>query len=84
MQLARVVGSAVATIKHPTMEGSKLLLVQPLAADSRSPDGNPLLAIDRLGAGRGDAVLITSDGAAVQELLGQTTPVRYRVLGICD
>jgi ethanolamine utilization protein EutN len=84
MQLARVVGSAVATIKHPTMEGSKLLLVQPLAADSRSPDGNPLLAIDRLGAGRGDAVLITSDGAAVQELLGQTTPVRYSVLGICD
>jgi ethanolamine utilization protein EutN len=84
MQIAEVVGTAVATVKHATMGGAKLLLVQPLAADARTPDGNPLLAVDRLGAGRNDRVLITSDGAAVQNDLGDTTPVRWSVMGICD
>lgn len=84
MQLARVVGTTVATVKHRTMAGSKLLVVQPLAADGRLPDGNPLLAIDHLGAGRGELVVISSDGAAVQALLGETTPARFSVIGICD
>jgi ethanolamine utilization protein EutN len=66
------------------MAGTKLLVVQPLAADGVSTDGNPLLAVDQLGAGRGDRVLITSDGALVQTLLGDTTPVRWSVLGLCD
>jgi ethanolamine utilization protein EutN len=84
MQMAQVVGAATATVKHKTMAGTKLLVVQPLAADGVSTDGNPLLAVDQLGAGRGDRVLITSDGALVQTLLGDTTPVRWSVLGLCD
>ena len=51
------------------MEGWKLLVVQPLMADGRTPDGDPLLAVDRLGAGRGRAVMITSDGKGTRELL---------------
>ena len=67
------------------MEGAKLLLVQPLTADGHSADGNPLLVVDRLGAGRRDRVLINSDGIEVQTLLGdEKTPVRYSVMGICD
>lgn len=84
MQTGLVVGRATATVKHASLSGSKLLVVQPLAADERTPDGDPVLAVDRLGAGRGEAVLLTSDGAAVQELLGANTPVRWSVLGIRD
>ena len=50
MQLARVVGTVVATQKHPTFEGAKLLLVQPTTVDD-PPRGVPLLAVDSVGAG---------------------------------
>jgi ethanolamine utilization protein EutN len=46
------------------------------------PDGEPILAFDRLGAGRGDRVLLTNDGRALQELLGATTPGRWSVIGL--
>ena len=84
MQAGRVVGTATATVKHPSLQGSKLLVVQPLAADERAPDGEPVLVVDRLGAGRGQTVLLTSDGAAVQDWLGENTPVRWSVMGIRD
>ena len=85
MNLALVIGTATSTVKHRSMAGAKLLIVQPLAADGRSPDGNPLLAVDRLGAGRGERVMITSDGPTVQSLLNdENTPVRWSVLGIAD
>ena len=85
MQLGLVVGSATSTVKHASMAGWKLLLVQLLKADGRSPDGEPVLAIDRLGAGRRDTVLLTNDGRATREMIGQeNTPVRWSVLGIRD
>lgn len=84
MQFARVVGTAVSSVKHPTMAGCKLLVVQPLASDRRKPDGDPLLAVDVLGAGRGDMVVISSDGRFVREALGKNTPVRYFVQGLPD
>lgn len=85
MQLGTVVGTATSTVKHSSMEGWKLLVVQLLAADGRSPDGEPVLAVDSLGAGRGDRVLLTSEGKATKELLkSETTPVRYSVIGIPD
>ena len=83
MQLGLVIGCATATVRHPSMASSKLLVVQPLAADERSPDGEPVLAIDRLGAGRGEMVVLTSDGRMVRELLDSpATPVRYSVMGL--
>jgi ethanolamine utilization protein EutN len=85
MQLGLVVGTASATVKHPSMAGWKLLLVQLLKADERTADGEPVLAIDRLGAGRQDMVVLTNDGQATRELIGsQNTPVRWSVLGIRD
>jgi ethanolamine utilization protein EutN len=83
MQLGRVIGTATATVKHPTFQGERLLVVQLEQRDGR-PDGEPVLAFDRLGAGRGDRVLVTNDGLALQELLGRTTPGRWSVMGLPD
>ena len=85
MYYGRVVGSATATVKHPSMEGCKLLLVMALESDGRGIEGDPVLVVDTLGAGRGEEVMITSDGIGARELLGDnTSPVRWTVLGIRD
>lgn len=85
MYLGRVMGTARATVKHPSMEGWKLLLVMALQADGRSVEGDPILVIDSLGAGKGEIVMITSDGIGTRELLGSMqSPVRWSVLGIPD
>jgi ethanolamine utilization protein EutN len=85
MYLGRVVGTATATVKHPSMEGAKLLLVMALQADGRTVEGDPILVVDRLGAGKGEMVMITSDGIGTREMLGsKNSPVRWSVLGIAD
>jgi len=85
MYLGRVVGSATATVKHPSMEGCKLLLVMALQADRKRIEGDPILVIDTLGAGVGDLVMITSDGIGARELVRDNrSPVRWSVLGIAD
>jgi ethanolamine utilization protein EutN len=85
MQTGRVIGSATATVKHPSMQGWKLLLVQPYGSDGHSPDGDPILAVDTLGAGAGETVIVTNDRRLTQQLLGsQQTPVRWSVVGIVD
>ncbi len=85
MQVALVIGHTHATLKHPSMDQKKLLIVQPLMADGRRPDGVPLLAVDRLGAGVGERVLLTSDGAAVKEMFQvENSPIRWATLGLID
>ena len=83
MQFGRVLGSAVSTVKHATLRGERLLVVQPITADG-GDDGDPVLAFDRMGAARGDRVIMTNDGMAMQDLLGKTTPGRWSVLGLPD
>ena len=84
MQIARVIGQAVATVKHPSFRGWKLLLVQPLDARGHA-DGDPQLAIDGLGSRKNDTVMLTTDGAAVRDLVGKdNTPIRWAVIGIAD
>ena len=82
MQPARVLGTTHATTKHPTLEGRRLVIVQPVLADG-NPDASPLIAIDPLGCRRGDLVMITSDAARLREIVGgnKTTPARRSVLG---
>lgn len=81
MLVARVIGNAFATLKHRSMDGAKLLLVQPL----RSMTCEPLLVPDRLGATAGDMVLITSDGRGARAFMGDDkTPVRWTLVGIID
>jgi ethanolamine utilization protein EutN len=83
MQLGRVIGTATASVKHPTFQGERMLIVQ-LQSAAGAADGEPVLAFDRLGARRGDVVVVTNDGQALQELLGRTTPGRWSVLGLPD
>jgi ethanolamine utilization protein EutN len=84
MLLAIVEGNAVATIKHRSMQGWKMLVVQPIDIDGRA-DGDPLLAIDMLGAGRDTKVLISNDGKGTREMVGDdTSPVRWAVIGLVD
>jgi ethanolamine utilization protein EutN len=84
MQLARVIGHAVATVKHPSMQGWRLLVVQPLGVEDK-PDGEPLLAIDSLGSAVNDLVIVCNDGAGARQLVGvKTSPVRWFVLGLKD
>jgi len=84
MQIGKVVGQGISTVKHPSLQGWRLLLVQPLAADD-SDDGDPLLAVDMLGAGIADRVILSNDGAGARELIGnRNSPARWMVLGVCD
>lgn len=84
MQLGKVIGNATATIKHPSMTGWRLAVVQ-LLNNARGAEGDPVIAADKFGAGVGQTVILNSDGKAARELIGdQKSPVRWFVIGIED
>ena len=84
MQIAKVIGTVVSTQKHRKFEGAKLMLVQPLNLDD-TPRGSALLAIDGVGAGVDEKVLIVLEGRAAGEALGQKgAPVDAAIIGIID
>ena len=84
MQIARVVGTVVATQKNRKLEGAKLLLVQPLDLDE-APRGTTLLAIDSVGAGIGEKVLVVIEGKAAGDALGRkAAAVDAAIVGIID
>ncbi|MPZ18995.1 MAG: ethanolamine utilization protein EutN [Luteitalea sp.] len=84
MQIGTVVGTVVATQKHHKIEGAKLLLVQVEEPDG-SLCGTPLLAIDSVGAGVGERVLVVIEGRAAGDALGRkAAPVDAAILGIID
>ena len=86
MLIALVVGEVVATNKHASHEGQKLLLVQPLNLDG-SERGDPMVAVDAVDAGEGDRVLITTDGFAAASAVGGApgkTPIDTAVIGFID
>lgn len=84
MQLGRVVGTVVSTQKHRKLEAAKLLLVQPLTLDDK-PRGSALLAIDSVGAGVGEKVLVVIEGKAAGDALGKKfAPVDAAIVGIVD
>jgi ethanolamine utilization protein EutN len=84
MIIAEVIGNVVATQKDPKFEGIKLLLVRQLELDG-SPRGGPFMAIDRIGAGEGEKVLVVQEGKSSMQLLGRgLAPVDMAVVGIID
>ncbi len=84
MILARVVGECVATRKHASHEGRKLLLVQPLDLDSREC-GQPFLALDAVDAGEGDTVLVVQEGfSAMTAVERPESPIDAAVVGVVD
>ncbi len=84
MLIGRVIGNVVATQKHPKYEGAKLMLVQPITADGQ-PRGTPVLAIDSVGAGVNERVIMVLEGRAAGEALGRKgAPVDTAIVGIID
>lgn len=81
MLLARVIGHGTSTVRHKSLEGMKLALVQPL----RSLTREPVLALDRLGTQPGHLVMITSDGLGARQMADDdTSPARWSIAGIVD
>jgi ethanolamine utilization protein EutN len=82
--IARVVGEIVATQKHPSHEGRKVLLVQPLNLDG-SNRGDAVVALDAMDSGVGDRVLLTTDGFAAMTSVGRTqSPIDMAIIGFID
>ncbi len=83
MIVAKVMGTAVATIKHTMLTTTKLLLVQ--AADAQgNPGGQPFLAVDLVGAGDGELVIV-SQGSSARVATGKNeSPVDAAIIGILD
>ena len=85
MNLCRVMGTVVATEKHPAFHARKLLLVQPLD-ERKAPLGKSFIAIDHSSsAGVGDVVLVMREGNGVRQIIGdKMAPIRSIIVGIVD
>jgi len=84
MQIGRVIGTVVSTQKHHKIDGAKLLLVQPMTLEG-SPKGLAVLAIDSVGAGVGETVLLVVEGKAAGDALRRKgAPVDAAIIGIVD
>ena len=85
MKLARVVGTVVSTIKSPIFDGRALLLVDLLEPDGREAGGY-LIAVDTVGAGAGETVLVLDEGTSARQIVGETGggPLRTVIVGIVD
>jgi ethanolamine utilization protein EutN len=84
MLLARVEGNVVATRKHPSLEGWRLVICQPIDG-AGAPEGTPQVAIDPHGAGLHQRVVISSDGLAARKAVGNDkSPARWMITCIVD
>jgi ethanolamine utilization protein EutN len=84
MKLARVVGTVVSTIKSPIFDGRALLLVDLLEPDGREAGGY-LIAVDTVGAGAGETVLVLDEGTSARQIVGAPYgPLRTVIVGIVD
>lgn len=83
MQLARVIGDVVATVKDANLTGIKLLLLQPIAA-SGEPAGRTLVALDSVGAGVGEHVFFVKGREAAFPFYPGEPPADAAVIGIVD
>jgi len=83
MQLARVIGTVVSTVKNETLEGRKFLIVQTLNADLK-PTGKPQIALDAVGAGVGELVFWCRGKEASFPFKRDSTPTDCTIVGIVD
>lgn len=84
MKIARVTGTIVSTIQHPTFDGDKLLLCDVLDA-SGGRSGSYVIAVDLVGAGTGETVLILDEGTSARQIVGiGSGPLRTIAVGIVD
>lgn len=84
MQLAKVIGNIVSTVKHSSLNGHKLMLIQPLN-QNLSNKGKAIIAVDTVQSGEGDLVLLLSEGTGARQILGsKDAPIRALIVGIVD
>jgi len=84
MLIARVIGELVATQKHASHTGRKLLLVQPLNLDG-TDRGDAVVALDAVDAGVGDKVLVVAEGVSAMTSVGRpNSPIDMAVVGFID
>ena len=83
MLLGRIIGSVVATVKNPSLEGQRLLIVQPLDRDGRDK-GRALVALDSTGAGAGEKVYWCRGREASFPFLPAEVPTEATIVGIVD
>lgn len=84
MLLGTVIGHATSTIKHASLTGWRLAVVQPLGIDGQ-PDGDPQLAVDPLNAACGQKVVINSDGKFVREIVKhEKCPARFILCAVVN
>jgi ethanolamine utilization protein EutN len=82
--LARVTGTLTSSDKDPELAATKLLVVQPLDLDG-DPDGDEVIAVDRVDAGVGDRVLVSREGNAARQVTGRDRiPLQNLVIGVVD
>jgi microcompartment protein CcmK/EutM len=83
MQLARVIGNVVSTMKNHALDGRKILIVQTLDADLNAK-GRPMLALDAIGAGVGELVFWCRGKEASFPFKRDETPTDCTIVGIID
>lgn len=84
MILGRVIGSITSTINHPFYDGRKLMVVEKTDA-AGAPLADYLIAVDTVGAGPGERVLVLDEGNGARQVLGSAdAPVRSVIIGIID
>ena len=83
MQLARVIGTVVATVKNDSLEGRKLMVIQSLNADLQ-PQGQPMVALDAIGAGTSDLVFWCRGKEASFPFKREDTPTDCTIIAIVD
>lgn len=84
MKLARVVGTVVSTIDHPAFDDRTLLLCD-LLDSAGNPAGGYMIAVDSVGAGAGEMVLLLDEGNGARQVLkAPGAPIRTVVVGIVD
>lgn len=83
MELAIVIGQVVSTVKHPGLENDRLLAVELVDADGQSK-GGMFVAVDPIGAGDGEWVLVVRGSSARQAKASQSTPVDMSIVGVVD
>jgi ethanolamine utilization protein EutN len=84
MIICKVVGSIVSTTKAEKLKGKKLLIVQPLDMKTIEEDGKPIVAIDTVGSGVGEIVLLVSGSSARQTEITNGVPADAAIVGIVD
>jgi ethanolamine utilization protein EutN len=84
MLIALVIGTVVASRKHERLVGSKIQIVQPLAPCTSTAEGTPFVAVDAVGAGVGERVLVVQGSSARAALDTEGCPVDATIVGIID